>query len=217
MKTFKQFLDEAETTKVSLFRHDVGDDEEDIGADVKRGKRPMEPPHRQDQIKKIRINQTVRHEPEEKTRKDMATPESEKNIQGIMSDIKNKKQIEPILVRRQKGGSYLVMDGHHRLEAHLRMRLRHIPARIIQPQNVKFNYNEEAPANVSAGSGVRGFGDVSGTPTGDITNYAAYNASDTSRNDAVSSVVDQHNAMHTAALEASDADTKDNILKPKKK
>jgi hypothetical protein len=76
---------------------------------------------------------------------------------------------------------------------------------------------DETPANISAGTGVRGFGDVSGTPTGDITNYAAFNASDNSRADAVNGIVDQHNAMHTDSLEASDADTKDNLLKPKKK
>lgn len=73
---------------------------------------------------------------------------------------------------------------------------------------------EETPANVSAGTGVRGFGDVSGNPMGDISNYAAANAS---APPVAAAMVDQHNAMHTAALQASDADTKDNLLKPKKK
>lgn len=76
---------------------------------------------------------------------------------------------------------------------------------------------EETPANVSAGTGVRGFGDVSGNPAGSINSYAAFNASDNSRTDAVNGIIDQHNTMHTGSLEASDADTKDNILKPTKK
>ena len=62
-------------------------------------------------------------------------------------DIKNKKEIEPIIVRRKPSGrlrgKYQVMDGHHRLEAHLRMNLKHIPAVIIHPQNVKYDGIEE--------------------------------------------------------------------------
>lgn len=73
---------------------------------------------------------------------------------------------------------------------------------------------EETPANVSAGTGVRGFGDVSGNPTGDITNYAAANAS---APPVAAAMVDQHNALHTGMLDKSDADTKDNVLKPTKK
>lgn len=37
---------------------------------------------------------------------------------------------------------------------------------------------EEGPSNVSAGLGVRGLGDVTGTPGGDISNYAASNAAE---------------------------------------
>lgn len=68
--------------------------------------------------------------------------------------------------------------------------------------------------NCSAGSGIRGFGDVSGQPAGDITNYAAANAQTPAQ---AQGLVDQHNAMHTDALKAGvDADTKDNVLKKKK-
>lgn len=69
-------------------------------------------------------------------------------------------------------------------------------------------------ANVSAGAGVRGFGDVTGQPAGDISNYAAANASTPAP---AADIVNQHNAMHVDALKAGmDADTKDNILKKKK-
>ena len=147
MKTLKQFVDEASQTKVTLINRKFGDDEYETGADISYRGRPMEPPHRQDEIKKIPLNQTVRHEPEVKTNKETASPESEKKIKGIMADIKKKKEIDPITVRRKPSGSlrgkYQVMDGHHRLEAHLRMGLKHIPAVIIHPQNVKYDGIEE--------------------------------------------------------------------------
>jgi hypothetical protein len=143
MRTFKEFLDEAERTKVTLFNRDLGNDQSDMGAHVSSYGRPMEPEHPQDKVKKIPLNRMFRHEPEEKTAPDTATPESEKAIQGIMSDIKKKNEIEPILVRRQKGGKYQVMDGHHRVEAHLRMGLKHVPARVIDAKNVKYDGIEE--------------------------------------------------------------------------
>lgn len=70
--------------------------------------------------------------------------------------------------------------------------------------------------NTVVGQGVRGLGDVTGTPAGDITNYAAYNAS---QPPVAQTLVDQHNNMHmgVAAVQAGmDADTKDNVLKKKK-
>ena len=143
MKTFKQFLDEAERTKVTMFNHELDNDEIEMGATVDRQKRPMEREHSQDKVKMIPLKRMFRHETEEKTHPDTATPESEKAVQGIMADIKKKKDIEPILVRRQKGGKYQVMDGHHRVEAHLRMNRTHIPARVIDNKNVKYDGEEE--------------------------------------------------------------------------
>lgn len=72
-------------------------------------------------------------------------------------------------------------------------------------------------ANVSTGLGVRGLGDVSGVPAGDISNYAASNAV---APPVAQNMIDQHNAMHNSisAVQAGmDADTKDNIMKPGKK
>ena len=72
-------------------------------------------------------------------------------------------------------------------------------------------------ANCSAGLGVRGLGDVSGTPGGDISSYASQNAS---APPVAQSMVDAHNAMHmgVAAVQAGmDADTKDNVMKQGKK
>lgn len=143
MKTFKEFIDEAERTKVTLFNRDLDNDETESGANVSRYGRPMEPEHSQDKVVKIPLNKMFRHEPEEKTHPDTATPESEKTIQSVMSDIKKKKDIEPVLVRRQRGGKYQLMDGHHRVEAHLRMGLKHVPARVIDAGNVKYDGVEE--------------------------------------------------------------------------
>lgn len=70
--------------------------------------------------------------------------------------------------------------------------------------------------NASAGAGIRGFGDVSGQPAGDISNYAATNASTPPQ---AQGMVDQHNSMHVgiATVQAGmEADTKDNVLKKKK-
>ena len=70
--------------------------------------------------------------------------------------------------------------------------------------------------NTVVGPGIRGLGDVTGMPAGDITNYAAHNAA---QPPIAQSIVDQHNAMHmgVAAVQAGmDADTKDNVLKKKK-
>lgn len=70
---------------------------------------------------------------------------------------------------------------------------------------------ESSPTN-STGSAIRGLGSVSGVPGGTISNYAAFNSSDTSVSDAV-------NAMHSITnnisdvKDGTDADTKDNILK----
>ena len=72
----------------------------------------------------------------------------------------------------------------------------------------------EEATNCSAGIGVRGLGDVTGEPKGDISAYAAANASSPAP---TQDMVDQHNGLHTDALKAGiEADTKDNILKKKK-
>lgn len=143
MKTLKQFIKEASRTKVTLFSHDHDDDTSEMGATVDHRHRPMEPKNRNEKTRNIPLNRMFRHEPEEKTHPETSSPESEKTIQGIMSDIKKKKKIEPILVRRQRGGKYQVIDGHHRVEAHLRMGIKHVPARVIGAGDVKYDGIEE--------------------------------------------------------------------------
>jgi hypothetical protein len=141
MKTLKQFLEEAKITKVKLINRDLGNDVEEIGAEVINKHIPSAHPHPEEKIHKLPLANIYRHEPAEKTHPDTASDESKKKIKGIVSSIKKKKAIEPILVRRQEAGRYEVVDGHHRVEAHLRAGLRHIPARVIGAYH--FNHPRE--------------------------------------------------------------------------
>lgn len=70
--------------------------------------------------------------------------------------------------------------------------------------------SESAPANVSAGLGVRGLGDVSGQPAGDISNYAAANAEESAKIAAALATTNNSNG----AMGYEGGDTKDQILKP---
>lgn len=71
--------------------------------------------------------------------------------------------------------------------------------------------SEDAPTNVSAGTGVRGFGDVSGQPAGSISNYAAANSAESARiSAAVTNTAD-------GVISYSGGDTEDQILRNKGK
>lgn len=54
--------------------------------------------------------------------------------------------------------------------------------------------SESAPTNVSAGTGVRGLGDVTGQPAGSISNYAAANA--IANGDSPDDILKAHRSMH---------------------
>lgn len=68
--------------------------------------------------------------------------------------------------------------------------------------------SESAPANVSAGLGVRGLGDVTGQPAGNITNYAAANAAESAK---IAAALTTNNAAGAMGYEG--GDTEDQILK----
>ena len=68
---------------------------------------------------------------------------------------------------------------------------------------------EHMPTNVSSGMGVRGFGDVTGNPAGDITNYAAANAAEQAR-----IAADLGINTSDGVISYQGGDTKDQILKP---
>jgi hypothetical protein len=60
----------------------------------------------------------------------------------------------------------------------------------------------ETSTNVSAGFGVRGLGDVSGQPTGDISNYAMSNSSEQEKltNNTQQMIDDHNNIMNNDAI-----------------
>lgn len=66
--------------------------------------------------------------------------------------------------------------------------------------------------NSSAGTGVRGFGDVSGNPGGNLNAYAAQNAIAVP---VAQDMVNQHNSLHSIQVNTN-SDTKDNILRSKR-
>lgn len=66
---------------------------------------------------------------------------------------------------------------------------------------------EDGPTNISAGTGVRGLGDVSGQPGGSISNYAAANAAEA---ESIARSLTTNGAE--GALNYSGGDTQDQIL-----
>lgn len=62
--------------------------------------------------------------------------ESIANVNKIKQGIKKGNKIEPIIVRKYKGG-YQVLDGHHRYQAHKELGKTYIRAKIVRKENVK--------------------------------------------------------------------------------
>jgi len=122
--TFKQFL--FELTKVKISK-----DPDALGAYVtdKRSNTGNE------KIVEIPINRFLEtNEPKDKTAVGTASTDSEKVVQKIIDSMKLEKDIDPILVKRS-GSGYLVLDGHHRLEAHKRLNRKTIKAKILTAFN----------------------------------------------------------------------------------
>jgi len=69
---------------------------------------------------------------------------------------------------------------------------------------------ESAPANVSSGTGIRGFGDVSGTPGGNVSNYTSQNAVTPP---VAQQMVDQHVELHNTTDQVGGDITDGNIKK----
>jgi len=132
MLSFLHFINEALVHKV----HTVNNDDE-IGADINIRGSDSANKHKQDFVHKIPISRISTHEPLHKTNKDSSSDESETNIQSIIKGIKRGDKIEPIKLRRHgKTGNYQVLDGHHRLEAHKRLGVKHISANIIDHYHI---------------------------------------------------------------------------------
>ena len=64
-------------------------------------------------------------------------PHHAKNLANIVKAIKAGKKLPPILVRRHGIDRFQVVDGHHRFMAYRMAGAKSIPARVIDPKNVK--------------------------------------------------------------------------------
>lgn len=64
-------------------------------------------------------------------------PHHAKNLANIVKAIKAGKQLPPILVRRHGIDRFQVVDGHHRFMAYRMAGAKSIPARVVDPKNVK--------------------------------------------------------------------------------
>jgi len=64
-------------------------------------------------------------------------PQHAKNLANIVKAIKGGKKLPPILVRRHGIDRFQVVDGHHRFMAYRMAGVKNIPARVVDPKNVK--------------------------------------------------------------------------------
>lgn len=135
MLTFSDFLDLLEaqfTSSARIIRHDHPTQQ---GAELRTHNMPMKAPHREEKVHKIPLHKVTLNEPDKFDGEH--SDESEHHVQRIVKDIKAKKHVEPVKVARGPGGTYHVIDGHHRVEAHLRTGQKHIHAQIVGSDRIK--------------------------------------------------------------------------------
>ena len=123
MKSFKLFV--TELVKVSLGNKMLPNGEREIGSNV-RDMSNTKP----EKTTKIPVHKITTFEGGDKTSKDTASPESRANVDSIKKHIQRGGKVPPILVRRHQG-SYQVVDGHHRLQAHKEAGLKHIEVHVV--------------------------------------------------------------------------------------
>ena len=103
--------------------------------------------YRKQPSKYIPIDKFVPWEPADK----MLDPASAKTMQKFMDKIQAGKKLNPI-VAIPKGNKYLIVDGHHRYFASMKMGATMINAVIADPEDVK--YTDEVPADESVQKGL---------------------------------------------------------------
>jgi pyrimidine deaminase RibD-like protein len=110
-----------EVSKVSL-----SSDPDNFGAWVRDGGTP-------EKTIMIPINKLSGFEPDSK----FDDPHHAKNLANIVKAIKAGKKLPPILVRRHGIDRFQVVDGHHRFMAYRMAGAKSIPARVVDPKNIK--------------------------------------------------------------------------------
>lgn len=135
MLTFSEFIDLLEaqfTRRARVIRQDHPTQQ---GAELTTHTMPMKAPHREEKVHKIPLHKVTLNEPDKFD--GSHSDESEHHIQRVVKDIKAKRSVEPVKVTRGHGGTYHVIDGHHRVEAHLRTGQKHIHAQIVDSDRVR--------------------------------------------------------------------------------
>jgi ParB-like nuclease domain len=95
----------------------------------------------------IPLDKLVGYEPDSK----MNSEESKKKLKNIISKLKQKKSIPPILVRQYNNG-YQVLDGHHRYHAYKLLNKKTIPAKLVPDTDIETMYQNPLKQGVAEGS-----------------------------------------------------------------
>lgn len=103
-----------------------------------RSANPMSRVHPSEIVHKIPMHKLSLNEPG-KFNSDTHSDESENHIQNLTHNIKRGNEVDPITVMH-KAGKLHVVDGHHRIEAHLRAGKKHINAQVIGRNGQKVKY-----------------------------------------------------------------------------
>jgi hypothetical protein len=82
------------------------------------------------------ISSIILNEPD-KTKKYIGSIDSHNRVVDIIKSLKLKIKLPSLLVKIENNGDFLLIDGHHRLEAYKRMGFKKVPCRIIPNKNVR--------------------------------------------------------------------------------
>jgi len=129
----KEFFEEKERKLQEVSKVIIDYDPNDLGAYVRSTGDKPEP------TVMIPFGKLDVLEPESK----MDKSESSKKLEELIKVLKQGKKLEPILVRRLNG-RYQILDGHHRYAAYKILKIKSIPARIIDPKNVKIYLDKKS-------------------------------------------------------------------------
>jgi uncharacterized ParB-like nuclease family protein len=123
MKLYKQLI--TELVKVSLGNKVQPNGEREIGSNVRDMSNT-----KSEKTKTIPVHKITTFEGGDKTSKKAGSSESRANVDSIKKHIQRGGSVPPILVRRHQG-SYQVVDGHHRLQAHKEAGIKNIDVHVV--------------------------------------------------------------------------------------
>jgi uncharacterized ParB-like nuclease family protein len=98
--------------------------------------------HLNEPVTELSVDDLTTFEGDDKTEEGTASKQSRKVVERVKRTLKYGKNVEPIMVIK-KGTGYVVVDGHHRFQAHKELGLKTVKARIVKPHNIKYLDKEE--------------------------------------------------------------------------